>query len=193
MLSDLVKAARSYRRYDPSKPLDTETIKAFVDTARLTPSAGNLQRLRYLAVTDKSEVLTLTKEVKWAGYLSDWDGPAENEAPTAYLLLLSPEKTGVSQIDVGIAAETILLAATEKGYGGCMILNFPREELTKRYNLAGRYKIELVISLGVPAEKVELEYVKDDNIRYYRDEYDVHRVPKRALSEVFFTPDDLTD
>ena len=191
MLLDLVKRARSYRRYDPTKPLSKDDLKAFVEAARLTPSAGNLQRLRYLAVTEKSEVLTLTKEVKWAGYLSDWDGPADSEAPAAYLILLSPESTGVSQIDVGIAAETILLAAAEAGVGGCMILNFPREALTERYKLASNYKIELVISLGVPAEKVEIETMKEDNVRYYRDENDVHHVPKRALSEVFLTPEDI--
>ena len=191
MLLDLVKQARSYRRYDPTKPIPVETVKGLVEAARLTPSAGNLQRLRYLAVTKKDEVLTLTKEVKWAGYLTDWNGPTESEAPTAYLILLSPESTGVSQIDVGIAAETVLLAATEQGYGGCMILNFPREALTERYKLAGKYRIELVISLGVPAEKVELEEMKDDNVRYYRDQNDVHRVPKRALSEVFLAPEDI--
>lgn len=191
MLLDLVKRARSYRRYDPTKPLSKDDLKAFVEAARLTPSAGNLQRLRYLAVTEKSEVLTLTKEVKWAGYLSDWDGPADSEAPAAYLILLSPESTGVSQIDVGIAAETILLVAAEAGVGGCMILNFPREALTERYKLASNYKIELVISLGVPAEKVEIETMKEDNVRYYRDENDVHHVPKRALSEVFLTPEDI--
>lgn len=191
MLLNLVKRARSYRRYDPTKPLSKDDLKAFVEAARLTPSAGNLQRLRYLAVTEKSEVLTLTKEVKWAGYLSDWDGPADSEAPAAYLILLSPESTGVSQIDVGIAAETILLAAAEAGVGGCMILNFPREALTERYKLVSNYKIELVISLGVPAEKVEIETMKEDNVRYYRDENDVHHVPKRALSEVFLTPEDI--
>ncbi len=191
MLLDLVKRARSYRRYDPTKPLYKDDLKAFVEAARLTPSAGNLQRLRYLAVTEKSEVLTLTKEVKWAGYLSDWDGPADSEAPAAYLILLSPESTGVSQIDVGIAAETILLAAAEAGVGGCMILNFPREALTERYKLASNYKIELVISLGVPAEKVEIEMMKEGNVRYYRDENDVHHVPKRARSEIFLTPEDI--
>ena len=191
MLLDLVKRARSFRRYDPTKPVSTDDLKEFVEAARLTPSAGNLQRLRYLAVTEKSEVLTLTKEVKWAGYLSDWDGPADSEAPAAYLILLSPESTGVSQIDVGIAAETILLAAAEAGVGGCMILNFPREALTERYKLVSNYKIELVISLGVPAEKVEIETMKEDNVRYYRDENDVHHVPKRALSEVFLTPEDI--
>ena len=191
MLLDLVKRARSFRRYDPTKPVSTDDLKEFVEAARLTPSAGNLQRLRYLAVTEMSEVLTLTKEVKWAGYLTDWDGPSDGEAPAAYLILLSPESTGVSQIDVGIAAETILLSAAEKGVGGCMILNFPREALTERYKLAGKYKIELVISLGVPAEKVEIEEMKEGNVRYYRDQNDVHRVPKRALSEVFLTPDTI--
>ena len=193
MLYDLVKKARSYRRYDPNKPISQSEIAELVEAARLTPSAGNLQRLRYLALTDKDDVLALTRGVRWAGYLSDWDGPSENEAPSAYLLLLSPENTGVSPIDVGIAAETVLLAATEKGYGGCMILNFPKEELTERYRLAGKYGIELVISLGTPAEKVEIEDVSDDNVRYYRDADGGHHVPKRPLSEVLLAPEDLKD
>ena len=191
MLLALVKKARSYRRYDPTKKVLPDALRSLVEAARLTPSAGNLQRLRYLALTDPDEVSALTRGVKWAGYLTDWDGPAENEAPTAYLLLLSPESTGVSQIDVGIAAETILLAAAERGLGGCMILNFPKEELTERYRLAGKYRIELVISLGVPAEKVEIEELKDGDVKYYRDEAGTHHVPKRSLDEVFLTPEDL--
>lgn len=191
MLLDLVKKARSYRRYDPAKKVGTDALRELVEAARLTPSAGNLQRLRYLAVTDPDEAAMLTRGIKWAGYLADWDGPSEDEAPTAYLLLLSPDGTGVSQIDVGIAAETILLAAAERGLGGCMILNFPREELTERYRLAGKYGIELVISLGVPAEKVEIEEVKNGDVKYYRDGRGVHHVPKRPLEEVFFTPEEL--
>lgn len=191
MLLDLVKKARSYRRYDPSVKVGPDALRKLVEAARLTPSAGNLQRLRYLAVTDPDGVTALTRGVKWAGYLADWDGPSEDEAPTAYLLLLSPEGTGVSPIDVGIAAETILLAAAETGLGGCMILNFPREELTERYRLAGRYKIELVISLGVPAEKVEIEEMKNGDVKYYRDGQDVHHVPKRSLDDVFLTPEEL--
>ena len=191
MFLNLVKRARSIRRYDPAKPVGSDALRGFVEAARLTPSAGNLQRLRYLAVTDRDEVLTLTREVKWAGYLSDWDGPTEEEAPTAYLLLLSPADTGVSKIDVGIAAETILLAAAEAGVGGCMILNFPQKELTERYRLAGKYGIELVISLGAPAEKVEIEEMKSGDVRYYRDETGLHHVPKRSLDEIFLTPADL--
>jgi len=191
MLIDLIRNARSIRRYDPERPVGIDDIRSFVEAARLTPSAGNLQRLRYLAVTDPDEVSALTRGVKWAGYLTDWEGPTEGETPTAYLILLSPEDTGVSQIDVGIAAETILLAATEKGFGGCMILNFPREELTRRYRLAGKYRIELVISLGLPAEKVEIEKMKNGNVRYYRDENGVHHVPKRSLDELLLTPEEV--
>ena len=189
MFFDLVRKTRSYRRYDPDKPVGLDRIAEFVDAARLTPSAGNLQKIRALAVTDRDDVLLLTREVKWAGYLKDWDGPDESEAPSAYLLLLSPADTGVSQIDVGIFAETVLLAATDAGFGGCMILNFPREELTERYRLAGKYRIELVISLGAPAEKVEIEEIKGGDVRYYRDENGVHHVPKRPLSEVLLTPE----
>ena len=38
---------------------------------------------------------------------------------------------------------------------------------------------------------IEIETMKEGNVRYYRDENDVHHVPKRALSEVFLTPEDI--
>ena len=184
MILDLIKKTRSYRRYDPTKPVTREDVAAFVDAARLTGSAGNLQKLRYLPVTDPAEVAWLTRSVKWAAYLSDWEGPGEDEGPSAYLLLLSPHDSGVSGIDVGLSSEALLLAATERGFGGCMILNFPREEIIERYGLSGKYRVELVISLGTPREKVVITEPVEGNIKYYRDGDGVHYVPKRSLSEV---------
>ncbi|MBR5044310.1 MAG: nitroreductase family protein, partial [Clostridia bacterium] len=170
MLLDLVKKARSYRRYDPTRSIPEDEIRELVEAARLTPSAGNLQRLRYLALTKKDEVQTLTKEVKWAGYLTDWDGPSDAEAPAAYLILLSPESTGVSQIDVGIAAETILLAAAEAGFGGCLIGAFREDEVAPFLRLPKKLKPIVLIALGVPDEVVIIcDLPASGSTKYYRD------------------------
>ena len=45
------------------------------------------------------------------------------------------------------------------------------------------YKPILVISLGYPGERVELE-TSADNLRYYRDENGVHHVPKLPLEDL---------
>ena len=45
--------------------------------------------------------------------------------------------------------------------------------------------IELVAALGVPGERVELTALgSDGDIRYWRDENEVHYVPKRQLSDL---------
>ncbi|UCC65331.1 MAG: nitroreductase family protein [Anaerolineae bacterium] len=122
----------------------------------------------------------------WAGYLQDWSGPAEGERPAAYVIALGDtELRREFDRDLGIAAQTIMLAATERGLGGCMIGSIDREQLRGVLDVPERYRILLVLALGKPAEKVLLEPVgPDGNIRYYRDEDDVHHVPKRSLEEV---------
>ena len=44
--------------------------------------------------------------------------------------------------------------------------------------------LELVIALGVPAEKVVIEEVKDNDVAYWHGEEGVHHVPKRPLSDI---------
>ena len=81
--------------------------------------------------------------------------------------------------------QTILLAAVQKGLGGCIFASINRDALREVIGLDARYEIMFVIALGAPVEQVVVEALKDDgNIRYYRDEKDVHHVPKRSLDDV---------
>ena len=124
--------------------------------------------------------------LKWAGYLADWPGPAEGERPSAYIVILG-DKDIVPQtgVDHGIAAQNILLGATEKGLGGCMIASIDRKQLRRGLEIPDRYDILLVIALGKPKETVVLETVgPDGDIKYWRDEDGVHHVPKRSLGEI---------
>ena len=40
-----------------------------------------------------------------------------------------------------------------------------------------------MIALGVPVEDVVIEEVIDNNIKYWRDEHNVHHVPKKKLTD----------
>jgi nitroreductase len=118
--------------------------------------------------------------------LSRWSGPAEGERPSAYIVILGDTELRKDfGCDHGIAAQSIMLGATERGLGGCMIGSIDRPKLRQVLDIPERYEILLILALGKPAETVVLEDVgPDGDIKYYRDEDDVHHVPKRTLGEL---------
>ena len=183
MLSELVLKNRSYRRYYENERVDEEVLRKLIDMARNTPSAANLQSIRYKLITDTAMCEKLFPYLGWAGYLKDWDGPEEGERPAAYIVMATDEKANAT-IDEGIAGQTILLGAVEAGLGGCFLGNIRKEQIAKLISLPEGMKIDYVIALGKPKEAVVLENIRDNDVKYYRDADGVHHVPKRTLDEV---------
>jgi nitroreductase len=186
MIKDLVYANRSFRRFDGSVKIDKQTLTELVDLARCSASSGNIQPLKYIISCDAMKNAQIFPTMIWAGYLEDWDGPSENERPTAYIIIVGDTSISSNfRCDHGIAAQSILLGAAEKGFGGCMIGSIHRAELKELLNLPDKYEILLAIAMGKPVEKIVLEEVKaDGDIKYYRDKDEVHHVPKRSLKEI---------
>ena len=186
MIRDLILKNRSYRRFYEDSAVEKKTLKELVDLARLSASAANLQPLKYILSCEPRRNALIFPHLKWAGYLKDWPGPREGERPSAYIIILGD--TGISKsfgCDHGIAAQTILLAATEKGLGGCMIGSIDREGLRKTLQIPPRYEILLVLALGKPKEKVVIDGSRDSgNIKYWRDKEGKHHVPKRKLDDI---------
>ena len=122
MLKDLITRNRSYRRFHQDIPINIETLRELVDLARLTPSAGNRQPLKYVLSCSPSSNDLIFQHLTWAVYLKSWPGPAEGERPSAYVILLGDKTLAPSfDYDAGIVAQSILLGAVEKGLGGCII------------------------------------------------------------------------
>ncbi|MHB0914013.1 MAG: nitroreductase family protein [Armatimonadota bacterium] len=183
MIGDLVRKNRSYRRFS-REPVSVETLRELVNLARLSPSAANLQPLKYKLSADPETNARIFPTLAWAGYLADWPGPTEGERPTAYIVILCDTEVSKSAgCDHGIAAQSILLAACERGLGGCMIGSIKRDELRSALAIPDRLEILLVLALGRPAEEVVLEEATGE-IKYYRDERGVHHVPKRPMEEI---------
>ncbi len=186
MLRDLILANRSYRRFDEHTAIGLDTLKELVDLARLSGSAANLQPLKYVLSCEPARNALIFPHLAWAGYLPDWPGPAEGERPSAYIIILGD--TTISKqfgCDHGIAAQSILLGAAERGLGGCMIGSIQRDALRTALKLPKRYEILLVLALGQPAETVVLEEADPaGDIKYWRDAANIHHVPKRPLDEI---------
>lgn len=190
MMKELVEKCRSYRRFYEDDRISKETMTDLVDLARITASTANSQALKYCICSDEAENEKIFETIGWAGYLKDWDGPEKGERPSGYIVILCDLALGKNKMtDNGIVAQTMMLAAVEKGYGGCMIGNFQRSRLAEILGIdTEKYSLDLVLALGRPKEEVKLIPVKEDgDIRYYRDEHQVHYVPKRSLEEILLT------
>jgi nitroreductase len=184
-LKDLVYGTRSYRRFDESCQIDRKQLEDLVDLARMSASAANRQPLKYLLYNTTADCRRIFPSLAWAGYLKDWDGPAEGERPSAYIIILGDKEITESfNVDHGIAAQSIMLGATEAGLGGCMIASIKREALRDELHIPGNMEILLVLALGKPAEKVVTDEVAGNDIKYWRDGKGVHHVPKRRLDDL---------
>ena len=186
MIADLVRKNRSYRRFHQEVSIEHETLKELAGLTRYCASAANLQPLKYILSRAPEKNALIFKHLAWAGYLKEWKGPPEGERPSAYIIVLGDTTIAKSfGCDHGIASQTILLGATEKGLGGCMMGSVKRKELRQALSIPGHLEILLVIALGKPKERVVIETVgPDGNIKYWRDSQDVHHVPKRSLDEI---------
>ncbi|MEE8450909.1 MAG: nitroreductase family protein [Thermoguttaceae bacterium] len=191
-LRDLLSKNRSYRRFHEDRPLDRETLVSLVELTRLCPSAANRQPLKYLVSCSPEENAKIFPHLRWAAALEDWPGPSQGERPTGYIVILGD--TGVHptfSVDPGIVAQSMLLAAVERGLGGCMIGSIDRKGLRRALSIPEPLEIVLVVALGTPKETVVLEETKQDGqVDYWRDADGVHHVPKRPLQELLFPTED---
>lgn len=185
MLRNLILKNRSYRRFYQDESLSHETLKELVDLARLSGSARNAQPLKYFLSVSPELNERIFAHLSWAAFLKDWDGPQPGERPTGYIVMLLDKRIASNYFcDDGIASQSILLGAVEKGLGGCIIGSVDRIPLQKVLQLPDYLKIIHVIALGKPKEEVVLESMQEDNFRYWRDDAGVHHVPKRNLDDL---------
>ncbi len=184
MIRNLILQNRSYRRFYEDELVEMTMLEELVDLARNSASAGNKQSLKYILSTSRAKNGLIFPSLAWAGYLKNWNGPEPGERPGAYIIIVCDRNVSEKfYCDHGIAAQSILLGATEKGLGGCIIGSIESKSLGKTLGLSKQYEILLVLALGKPKEKVVLEEAKENDIRYWRDDQQVHHVPKRPLNE----------
>lgn len=186
---ELLKKNRSYRRFDASYKVSRETLETLVALTRYTASTANKQFLKYICITDPELCSGVIERIGWAGYIKNWDRPEPQEQPPAYIIIaLDTALASTASIDPGIAAQSILLGAVDQGLGGCMFSSLKKDSMRELLGLDTRYELQLVIAIGKPVETVVIEDAVDNEIKYYRDEDQIHHVPKRSLQELLLEP-----
>lgn len=186
MIRDLVQKNRSYRRFYQEKEVPLSILKELVALTRFCASASNRQPLKYVITCTPENNNLVFPTLSWAGYLTEWPGPEEGERPSAYIVILLDKSISENPwVDHGIAAQTMLLAATEKGFGGCIFGAVDKAKLKSNLALEENLEVLLVVALGWPKEKVVIEDLGlGGSIKYYRDSQSVHHVPKRKTEDV---------
>ena len=183
---ELMRHNRSYRRFDASHTLTDDDLRGLVATVRYCSSGRNIQALKYRLVSSPDELAEVYPLLKWAGYLTDWDGPAPEERPTGYIVqCLDTRLTSDCLCDDGLQIEAITLAATASGLGCCVIKAFNAPALAETLGLPEWSKPLYVIAVGKPVENVVIEDIAPEgDYKYYRDAEQTHHVPKRTLDEI---------
>ena len=191
MIKDLVRFNRSYRRFYQNENISRDSLIELIDLARLSPSGKNIQAHKFIISNEAALNANIYSTLAWAGYLPTWDGPDEGERPAAYITILG-DKSISDKFDIdylyinsGIICQSILLGAAEKGIGACIFASIQRKKLAEILNLPEHLEIMLVIALGKPKEIIEIEEIETNgDIKYWRDDKQVHHVPKRKLKDL---------
>ena len=185
-LTELIATSRTCRRFQSHAGLTDGLLTDLVNTARLSPCARNAQVLRYAVVADPSVRSELFHLVTMGGAFKPEQRPTPEQQPGGYIVILGPQKLeGFGLMDVGIAAQSINLAANASGLACCMIGAFNKPALHQLLNVPDGLDAKLVLALGLPAEDRQIAPMgSDGNTNYFRDDHDVHWVPKRPLDEI---------
>jgi nitroreductase len=184
-LKELFLKTRTYRRFEESHRISQETLENLVDLARISATGGNRQPLKYLLYNKPDDCEKIFPYLAWAAYLNEWPGPDKGERPSAYIIILGDKTISDNfGVDHGIAAHSILLGASNEGLGGCIIASIKREALCDDLKIPEKYEVLFIIALGKPSEIVIIDEIKNDDVKYWRDEKDNHHVPKRNLKDL---------
>jgi nitroreductase len=183
---DLIIERRTIRRFK-QQPVAFEDLSDIVNAGRLAPSASNLQPLEFLVVWDKALVDFVFDHTKWAGYLPPEQGrPAVDQSPMAYIMILVNKKIRPDGggLDVGAAAENMILTALERGIGSCWIGSIiDRPMVKEHFRIPETFELDSLIAFGYSDEEPIVEPLQE-SVKYYKDEQGRLHVPKRTLKSV---------
>ncbi|MCS7258694.1 MAG: nitroreductase family protein [candidate division WOR-3 bacterium] len=148
---EVVKKRRSIRAYKPD-PIPEEILLRILETARLAPSAKNIQPWKFIVVKDrvvKEKLVTACRNQTFIG-----------EAPVV-ICAVALKNIAFGRmggywnsypVDVAIALEHIVLAATNEGLGTCWIGAYDENAVKELLKIPEDVQVIALTPLGYPKE-----------------------------------------
>ena len=181
-IAKLLLRNRSHRAYDNSFQVREDQLRRIIDVNRLTPSARNQQVLRFRMVLD-NEADKVLPHIKMGAALPELHLPEKGSEPRAFIIICSTvEESRFVDIDLGIAAQSMLLQAVEIGLNGICIAAFDKQKIREELQLP--FEPLLILAIGRGKDNIRLSEISaNESHNYYRKE-GVHYVPKLTIEEL---------
>lgn len=149
-LMDLIEKRKSIRSYKP-QDVEEEKLNYILQAFRKAPSAKNLQPWKLIVVKDKKKISDLSIACNNQTFIS--------EAPVLIVACAKEDEAyGVMggymnsyPVDVALALEHLILAATEKGLGTCWIGAFKEKLVKDLLDVPDNVRVVAITPVGYPA------------------------------------------
>jgi len=144
---EAIQKRKSPRTFD-STPVTKEVLKKLLEAARHSPSAKNIQPWHFIVVTNPKKREALSKGV-FAKFLK--------ETP-AVIVLCGDQKASPEwyMVDVALAVENMVLAATEEGLGTCWVGSFDEKDVKPLLGIPEDLRVVALLAIGYAKEKASL-------------------------------------
>ena len=188
---ELISHARSCRRFDPSRLVTEEELLSLVEAAMLSPSARNAQVLRYALISEPAEAEGMYRHLVLGGAYSSEERGALSYRPAAFVMILGPvNPSKFTLMDVGIAAQSLNLAANSLGLKACMCGAFNEKYACDFIRSKGIEDLvpHLLLAVGSPAENTSWEVFSGEGKPTYRREPEGQIVQKLPLETLVVYP-----
>ena len=172
---DAIEQRRAVKHYDAAFEMPEADVEKLYDLALLSPTSFNIQNWRFVVVRDaeqkqkiraaawdQAQVTDANLTVVLCGDVKAWEkDPARywRNAPQAtqemLVPMIGPFYTGKPELQrdevmrsVGIAAQTLMLAAKSMGYDSCPMIGFDPEQVAEIIGLPEGHVIGMLLTIG---------------------------------------------
>ena len=172
---EAIRTRRAVKHYDPNFEMPAEDEKQLLDLVRQAPTSFNLQNWRFVNVKDKN-LRQKVREAAWdqaqiteaslllilCADVKAWDKAPERywenapkEAQDILVPMIKPfyegkewQQRDEAMRSVGIAAQTLMLAAKDMGYDSCPMIGFDSEQVGNLINLPEDHVVGMIVTIG---------------------------------------------
>jgi nitroreductase len=165
---------RSVKHYDPNFQLTEAEVAELIDLARLSPTSFNMQNWRFVVVQspeqkaalcaaawnqaqvrDAALVVVLCADLKAHTSGERYWRQAPKEAAEVLVPMIAPFYEGKPQLQrdeamrsVGMAAQTLMLAAKAKGLDSCPMIGFDPVKVAELIHLPADHVVGMMLPIG---------------------------------------------